>query len=89
MNVEIFNGDASELSAAFDLLVPQLSKSNPPPSLGEVKEMLASDAVTQFVARDDDGRIIGYVPLKLDKLGLRDRVRAGRRRVCLDDATAR
>jgi ribosomal protein S18 acetylase RimI-like enzyme len=63
VNVEIFSGEASELMAALELLVPQLSKSNPAPSLGEVKEMLASDAVTQFVARDDGGRIIGVSTL--------------------------
>lgn len=63
MNVEIFSGDASELTSALELLVPQLSKSNPPPSLAEVKQMLASDAITQFVARDDDGRIVGVSTL--------------------------
>lgn len=65
MKVEIFEGDASELKAALDLLVPQLSKSNPPPTLAEVGEMLASDAITQFVARDDDGRIIGVSTLAI------------------------
>ena len=63
LNVEIFSGDAAELTAAFELLVPQLSKSNPPPSADEVKEMLASDAITQFVARDGDGRIVGVSTL--------------------------
>jgi ribosomal protein S18 acetylase RimI-like enzyme len=63
VKVEIFDGEPSELKAAFDLLVPQLSKSNPPPSLAEVGEMLSSDAITQFVARDDDGRIIGVSTL--------------------------
>ena len=63
MKVEIFDGTASELAVALDVLVPQLSQSNPPPSLGEVMDMLASDAITQFVARDDDGRIIGVATL--------------------------
>ncbi|HEY2813965.1 MAG TPA: GNAT family N-acetyltransferase [Acidimicrobiales bacterium] len=63
MKVEIFDGDADELGVALKQLVPQLSKSNPPPSAEEVSTMLASDSITQFVARDDDGRIIGVSTL--------------------------
>ncbi|MDX6232896.1 MAG: hypothetical protein QOH68_1896 [Nocardioidaceae bacterium] len=63
MKVEIFSGDAPELADAFVTLVPQLSKSNPPPSLDEVQAMLASDAITQFVARDDRGVIVGVSTL--------------------------
>ena len=63
MRVELFSGDASELTDALDTLVPQLSKSNPPPSLTEVEAMLASDAITQFVARDDGGAIVGVSTL--------------------------
>jgi ribosomal protein S18 acetylase RimI-like enzyme len=63
VRVDVFDGDAAELTAALEVLVPQLSKSNPPPTLAEVKEMVASDAITQFVARDDDGRIIGVATL--------------------------
>ena len=63
MRVEVFKGDASELTSAFEVLVPQLSTSNPPPTLVEVEAMLSSDAITQFVARDDDGRIIGVSTL--------------------------
>jgi ribosomal protein S18 acetylase RimI-like enzyme len=43
--------------------VPQLSTSNPPPSVDEVAAMLDSDAITQFVARDDDGTIVGVSTL--------------------------
>jgi ribosomal protein S18 acetylase RimI-like enzyme len=63
MKVEIFAGEVDELAAAFQLLVPQLSSSNPPPSAAEVRDILASDAITQFVARDDDGRIVGVSTL--------------------------
>ena len=51
--------DAEELHAALQHLVPQLSRSNPPPTLDAVRAMLAHDAVTQFVARRDDGSIVG------------------------------
>ena len=63
MKVEIFEGDAEELAGAFEYLVPQLSKSNPPPAVDFVGRMISSDAITQFVARDDDGRIIGVATL--------------------------
>ncbi len=63
LRVEVFEGDASELTGALDALVPQLSKSNPPPTRDEVEAMLASDAITQFVARDDSGAIIGVSTL--------------------------
>lgn len=55
--------DAAELTEAFERLVPQLSRSNPPPSKEQVDDLLASPAITQFVARDDDGRIVGVSTL--------------------------
>jgi ribosomal protein S18 acetylase RimI-like enzyme len=55
--------DAEELTEALEGLVPQLSRSNPPPSLEAVRAMLAHEAITQFVARDDDGRIVGVSTL--------------------------
>jgi ribosomal protein S18 acetylase RimI-like enzyme len=63
VKVEVFGGDPAELTDALTTLVPQLSTSNPPPSLAEVVAMLASDAITQFVARDDTGAIIGVATL--------------------------
>ena len=65
MKIEVFGGDASELADALGALVPQLSKSNPPPSLAEVEAMLASDAIMQFVARDDVGAIVGVATLAM------------------------
>jgi ribosomal protein S18 acetylase RimI-like enzyme len=63
VTVERFDGEPAELAAALVGLVPQLSKSNPPPSIDAVAAMLASDAITQFVARDDDGTIVGVSTL--------------------------
>jgi ribosomal protein S18 acetylase RimI-like enzyme len=63
VKVEVFRGDPAELTDALTRLVPQLSTSNPPPSLADVEAMLASDAITQFVARDDSGAIIGVSTL--------------------------
>jgi ribosomal protein S18 acetylase RimI-like enzyme len=55
--------DAEALTAALQVLVPQLSRSNPPPSLDAVRAMLAHDAITQFVARREDGAIVGVSTL--------------------------
>ena len=65
--------DAEELTAALERLVPQLSRSNPPPSLEQVAEMLASPAISQFVARADDGTIVGVSTLAVFRIptGLR------------------
>jgi ribosomal protein S18 acetylase RimI-like enzyme len=56
-------GDAEELTAALVGLVPQLSRSNPPPGLDAVRAMLAHEAITQFVARADEGAIVGVSTL--------------------------
>ena len=55
--------EAEELAAALEHLVPQLSRSNPAPSLDTVRVMLAHDAVTQFLARREDGSIVGVSTL--------------------------
>ena len=55
--------DAGALHEALQRLVPQLSRSNPPPSLDDVGAMLAHEAITQFVARDDAGTIVGVSTL--------------------------
>ena len=60
--------DVDALTDAFVRLVPQLSKSNPPPSRDEVGEMLASPAITQFVARSDDGTIVGVSTLAVFRI---------------------
>jgi ribosomal protein S18 acetylase RimI-like enzyme len=54
---------ADELHAALERLVPQLSQSNPPPTLEAVRALLAHPATTQFVARADDGSIVGVATL--------------------------
>ena len=57
--------DAEALAEALVGLVPQLSRSNPPPSLDAVRAMLAHEAITQFVARDDAGAIVGVSTLAI------------------------
>ena len=66
-----------ELVEAFERLTPQLSRSNPPPTSGELAEIAASEATILLVARDP-GRegadaIVGSLTLALFRIptGLR------------------
>jgi ribosomal protein S18 acetylase RimI-like enzyme len=64
MNIEIWSGPVTdELVDAFVRLTPLLSKSNPPPSRAQLTEIVTAGATDQFVARDDDGTIIGVSTL--------------------------
>ena len=51
-----------ELISAFELLIPQLSSSNPPPQSNELQEIVSSDSSVLFVARVD-GKIVGSLTL--------------------------
>lgn len=51
-----------ELISAFELLIPQLSSSNPPPSASELQEIVSSEASVLFVARID-AKIVGSLTL--------------------------
>lgn len=68
MKAERFAGTAEELTDAFERLVPQLSRSNPPPSRDDVAAMLASPAIDQFVVRDDAGTIVGVATLAVFRI---------------------
>jgi ribosomal protein S18 acetylase RimI-like enzyme len=65
--------DAEELTAALERLVPQLSRSSPPPTREEVEEVLGLPTSTQFIARDDIGTIVGVATLVVFRIptGLR------------------
>lgn len=51
-----------ELISAFELLIPQLSSSNPPPQSSELQEIVSSDSSVLFIARID-GKIVGSLTL--------------------------
>lgn len=55
--------DSRALADALVGLVPQLSRSNPPPTLQQVEAILAHEAITQFLAREHDGTIVGVATL--------------------------
>jgi ribosomal protein S18 acetylase RimI-like enzyme len=48
---------------AVQRLVPQLSRSNPPPTTAELGELVASPATDLFIALDDAGTIVGMATL--------------------------
>ena len=66
-----------ELVEAFERLTPQLSRSNPAPTAGELAEIVASDATVLLVAVDDElsgaDAILGSLTLALFRIptGLR------------------
>ncbi|MEE9414517.1 MAG: GNAT family N-acetyltransferase [Acidimicrobiales bacterium] len=61
-----------DIVAAFDRLIPQLSKSNPPPTLEELKAIADSPATIFLVAREGK-TIVGSLTLALFRIptGLR------------------
>jgi ribosomal protein S18 acetylase RimI-like enzyme len=63
-----------DLVSAFGRLIPQLSKSSPPPDADQLAEMLAHPGTTVFVARsDDENLIVGTLTLVVFRIptGLR------------------
>jgi len=61
-----------DLAAAFARLIPQLSRSSPPPSADELAEIIAHPGSTLFVAKLDD-QIVGTLTLVVFRIptGLR------------------
>ena len=76
-----------ELVEAFERLVPQLSRSNPPPSRGELEEIVGSPATVLLIARDDAGRIVGTLTLALFRIPTA--MRAWIEDVVVDEAASR
>lgn len=65
--IEIAGEASDELVTAMAALIPQLSKSNPPPTKAELAELIGSEASTMFVARVD-GRIVGSLTLAMFRI---------------------
>ncbi len=72
MNITEVTEVTPELMAAFERLIPQLSSSNPPPTVEEVTAIVESDASVLFIG-EDDGEILGSLTLALFRIptGLR------------------
>jgi len=56
------------LVEAFARLIPQLSRSNPPPTRSELEELVRSEASHILVARDDSGKILGSLTLVIFRI---------------------
>jgi ribosomal protein S18 acetylase RimI-like enzyme len=81
--VEAATAVDDDLGAAVDRLVPQLSRSSPPPTRAVLERIVADDATTLFVARDEDV-IVGM--LTLATFQIPTGVRAWIEDVVVDDA---
>ncbi|HEX2576595.1 MAG TPA: GNAT family N-acetyltransferase [Aquihabitans sp.] len=73
VTVETATEVTDELVDAFARLVPQLSRSSPPPDAGILGEIVAAPATELLVARGDGGEIVGSLTLALFRIptGLR------------------
>ena len=67
VNIEICSTVDDEVVAAFEVLIPQLSSSNPPPSRDALQKLVESEASTLFIARLD-GRIVGSLTLAMFRI---------------------
>jgi ribosomal protein S18 acetylase RimI-like enzyme len=61
--IEIVAEVTDELVAAFARLIPQLSRSSPPPGRDELVDIVTSPACDLFLATDDDGTVLGTATL--------------------------
>ena len=62
MRIEVVAAVDDELVEAFERLIPQLSRSNPPPTADHLRAMVEAPGTSVLVARDD-GRIVGSLTL--------------------------
>ncbi|MBE0681410.1 MAG: GNAT family N-acetyltransferase [Anaerolineales bacterium] len=63
MQIEIVTKADDELFDAFQRLVPQLTKNNPPPSRDDLIALVRDSSSTLLVARNDNGDIVGALTL--------------------------
>jgi ribosomal protein S18 acetylase RimI-like enzyme len=63
MKVEIATTLTPQMVDAVEKLVPQLSRSNPPPTETELGEVVASPATDLFIALNDVDTIVGIATL--------------------------
>lgn len=68
VRVETATELTAELHDALTRLVPQLSRSSPPPTPAELEEIVRSEATQLLVARDSDRVILGSLTLVLFRI---------------------
>ncbi len=67
VQIEICEVVGDDVVQAFEMLIPQLSKSNPPPSRSELEALVTSEASTLFLAKLD-GQIVGSLTLAIFRI---------------------
>ncbi len=68
MAVEEATSVSDELMAAFESLVPQLSRTSPVPSRDAVAEIVASPTTTLLLARTPEGAVVGSLTLVMFRI---------------------
>jgi ribosomal protein S18 acetylase RimI-like enzyme len=68
LSVEVASHADQELVGAFARLFPQLSSSSAPPTREQLAETIASEATTVFLARNDEGTIVGTLTLAVFRI---------------------
>jgi ribosomal protein S18 acetylase RimI-like enzyme len=68
VKVEIATTSTPGLVEAVQRLVPQLSRSNPPPAAEAVTAIVESPATDLFLATDDDGTVLGMATLAVFRI---------------------
>ena len=68
MKVEEATEVTPELVDAFARLIPQLSRSSPPPTAAELQEMVDAPDTHVLLAVEDDGTILGTLTLVLFRI---------------------
>jgi ribosomal protein S18 acetylase RimI-like enzyme len=63
VKVEEATEASADLLDAMARLIPQLSRSNPPPTEAELRAMLDAPGTHMLVARADDGAVLGTLTL--------------------------
>jgi ribosomal protein S18 acetylase RimI-like enzyme len=63
ISIEVASGVGDDLVAAMAALVPQLSRSSPPPGREQLAEMVSAPGTLLLVARDEAGAIVGTLTL--------------------------
>jgi ribosomal protein S18 acetylase RimI-like enzyme len=68
MQITIAGEATPALADAFARLIPQLSQSNAPPTLGQLREIVDAPATDVFVAVDASGAIVGAATLAVFRI---------------------
>lgn len=84
VTIEVANEVGDDIVEAFARLIPQLSRSAPPPSKAELQAIADHEACFLLVAREDTGAVLGSLTLVI--FPIPTAVRAWIEDVVVDDA---